>query len=190
MTKYEIPDDHVWPDEKEPEIEFGSVVDNFLPTAIKLGIHALWQAGGSQQYIEGVVMQTDAQLGDIENKIVAARTAYEDAMGAFTGGEVCVLVDRTDAEKQALAHLLATPSDASQANEAVTTLFSESLSIATESTSDQFRQRVPESEAVREEARSMVGGAAITIDALDQLADCHPDVDRDELSFLSRDAAW
>jgi hypothetical protein len=176
--------------EHTPSPESESGVDDFLPTAIELGIHALWQAGGSQQYIEDVVMQTDAQLGDIENNIVVARTAYEDAIGAFTGEEACVLVDRTDAEEQALAHLLAAPSDASEASEAVTTLFSKSLFIATESTNDQFQQRVPESEAVREEARSMVGGAAITIDALDQLADCHPDVDRDELSLPSREASW
>ena len=190
MTKYEIPDDHVWPDEKEPETEFGSVVDDFLPTAIELGIHALWQAGGSQQYIEGVVMQTDAELGDIENDIVAARAAYEDAIGAFTGEEAGVLVDRSDAEEQALEHLVATSGDAPQASEAVTTLFRKGLFIATQSAGDQFQQRVPESEAVREEARSMVGGAAITIDALDQIADCHPGVDRDKMSLPSRDIAW
>src|SRR5699024_2793063 len=104
-----------------PECESG--VDDFLPTAIELGIHALWQAGGSQQYIERAVNQTDAQLGDIESHIVAARNAYEDAIGAFTGEEACVLADRTDAEEQALAHLRGTPSDAIQVSEAVTTLF-------------------------------------------------------------------
>lgn len=163
---------------------------NMDDLVIELGIHALWQAGGSQQYIERVVNQTDAQLGDIESHIVAARTAYKDAIGAFTGEEACVLVDCTDVEEQALAHLRGTPSDTTQVSEAVTTLFSESLSIATHATSDQFRQQVLEADAVREEARSMVGGAAITIDALDQIADCHPDVDRDELSLPSRDASW
>ena len=176
--------------EYSPPPECGSGVDEFLPTAIELGVHALWQAGGSQQYIEGAVNQTDAQLADIESHIVAARTSYEDAIGAFTGEEACVLAGRTDAEEQALAHLRGTPSDAIQASEAVTTLFSESLFIATHATSDQFRQRVSVAEAVREEARSMVGGAAITIDALDQIADCHSDVDRDEMSLPSRDAGW
>jgi hypothetical protein len=38
--------------------------------------------------------------------------------------------------------------------------------IATESAGEEFQQRVPEAETVREEARSMVGGAAIAVDAL------------------------
>ena len=168
----------------------GPIVDDFLPTAIQLGIHALWQAGGSQQYIERIVNQTDAELGDIESDIVAARTAYENAIGAFTGEEASVFADRTDAEEQALDHLRATPDDAPEASEAITTLFRKGLFIATQSAGDQFQQRVPESEAVREEARSMVGGVAITIDVLDQLADCHPDIDRDEMSLPSRDAIW
>lgn len=170
--------------------EFGSVVDDFLPTAIQLGIHALWQARGSQQYIERVVTQTDAQLGDIESHIVAARTAYEDAIGAFTGEEVCVLTDRLDAEEQALDHLRETPGDAAEASDAVTTLFRKGLFIATESAGEEFQQRVPEAETVREEARSMVGGAAIAVDALDQIADCHPNVDRDEMTLPSRKASW
>jgi hypothetical protein len=168
----------------------GPVVDDFLPTAIQLGIHALWQARGSQQYIERVVTQTDAQLGDIESDIVAARTAYEDAISAFTGEEVCILTDRLDAEEQALDHLRETPGDAAEASDAVTTLFRKSLFIATQSAGNQFQQRVSKAKTTREEARSMVGGAAIAIDALDQIADCHPNVDRDEMTLPSRKASW
>ena len=62
--------------------------------------------------------------------------------------------------------------------------------IATESAGEEFQQRVPEAETVREEARSMVGGAAIAVDALDQIADCHPNVDRDEMTLPSRKASW
>ena len=168
----------------------GPIVDDFLPTAIQLGIHALWQARGSQQYIERVVTQTDAQLGDIESHIVAARTAYEDAIGAFTGEEVCVLTDRLDAEEQALDHLRETPGDAAEASDAVTTLFRNGLFIATQSAGDQFQQQVSNAKTVREEARSMVGGAAIAVDALDQIADCHPNIDRDEMTLPSRKASW
>lgn len=75
--------------ESTPTPGHGPVVDDFLPTAIQLGTRALWQAKGSQRYIERIVTQADAQLGDIESDIVAARTAYEDAIGAFTGEEVC-----------------------------------------------------------------------------------------------------
>jgi hypothetical protein len=173
-----------------PPPEYGPVVDDFLPTAIQLGVHALWQAGNSQQHIESVVMQTDAQLGDIESDIVAARTAYEDAIGAFTGEEACVLADQRDAEEQALDHLPAAPGNAAEASDAVATLFRKGLFIATESAGDHLQQRVPEATPVREEACSMVGGAAIAIDALEQIADCHPDVDRDEMTLPSRDASW
>lgn len=168
----------------------GSVVDDFLPTAIQLGIRALWQAGSAQKSVERVITQTDAQLDDIESHVVAARTAYEDAIGAFTGEEACVLADQLDAEEQALDHLRGTPSDAPQASQAVATLFRNGLFIATESAGEEFHQRVPEAETVREEACSMVGGAAITIDALEQIADCHPDVDKTEMTLPSRDASW
>ena len=175
--------------EYSPPPESKPGVDDFLPTAIELATHALWQAGSSQHYIARIVSQTDAQLGDIESDIVAARTAYQDAISAFTGEEACVLADRTDAEEQALTHLRVVPSDTTQASEAVTTLFSKALFIATHATSDQFRQQVSAAETVRVEARSVVGGAAIAIDALDQIADCHPEVDRYELTLPSRDAA-
>ena len=176
--------------ESTPTPGHGPVVDDFLPTAIQLGTRALWQAKGSQRYIERIVTQADAQLGDIESDIVAARTAYEDAIGAFTGEEACVLADQLDAEEQALDHLHETPSDAPQASQAVATLFRKGLFIATESAGEEFHQRVSEAETVREQACSVVGGAAIAIDALEQIADCHPDVDRDEMTLPSREAGW
>jgi hypothetical protein len=173
-----------------PSLELGPVADDLVPLAARRGIRALWQAGSSRLYIENTAEQVNASFGDLEPTLNVARTAHGNAVGAFIGEETCVLADQIDAEQQAVEHLPTTPRDIPQAGDAVTTLFEKALFIATETAGFEFEQRVPNAQPIREDARSMVGGVAIAINALQQIADHHPEVDEDDVALPSREAHW
>lgn len=72
----------------------------------------------------------------------------------------------------------------------MTTPFQKALFIATETAGFEFEQRVPNAKPIREDARSMVGGVAIAIDALQQIADHHPEVDEVDVTLPSQEAHW
>jgi hypothetical protein len=170
--------------------ELGPVADDLVPFAARRGIRALWQAESSRLYIENTVAQANASFGDLEPTLTDARTSHEDAVGAFTGEEESVLADQIDAEQQAVEHLPTVPHDILQASSAVSVLFQKALFIATETAGFEFEQRILNAKPIREDARSMVGGVAIAIDALQQIADHHPEVDEDDVALPSREAHW
>jgi hypothetical protein len=170
--------------------ELGPVADDLVPVAARRSIRALWRAESSRLNIENTVAQANASFGDLEPALNDSRTAHKDAVGAFTGEEEAVLADQIDAEQQAVEHLPTAPHDILQASSAVTTLFQKSLFIATETAGFEFEQRVPNVKPIREDARSMVGGVAIAIDALQQIADHHPEVDEDDVTLPSRESHW
>lgn len=176
--------------EHRSPLELGPVADDLIPFAARRSIRALWQAESSRLYIANAVAQANASFGDLKPALADARTSHEDAVGAFTGEEEHVFVDQIDAEQQAVEHLPTTPHDVQQASSAVTTLFQKALFIATETAGFEFEQRIPNGKPIREDARSMVGGVAIAIDALQQIADHHPEVDEDDVTLPSREAHW
>jgi hypothetical protein len=170
--------------------ELGPAANKLVPFAARRSIRALWQAESSRLYIENTVARADASFGDLEPALTAARTAHEDAVSAFTDEEESVLADQIDAEQQAVEHLPTASHDVQQASDAVSVLFQKALFIATETAGFEFEQRAPNADRVREDARSMVGGVAIAIDALQQIADHHPEIDEDDMTLPSREAHW
>jgi hypothetical protein len=170
--------------------ESGPTNGRLVQFAARRSVRALWQVGSSLSHISNTAEQSTAYLGDLVPALDEARTAHENAIGAFTGEEACVLADQIDIEQQAVRHLPATPSDVPVAADALTTLFQKALFIATETANSDFERRVRNPTRIREDARSMVGGVAIAIDAHQQIADHHPEVDEDDVALPSREAHW